>query len=448
MDERYKQQTGGDNGVIKELMTLSASDTEADITIELLESTKRTIQSVEMAIWLRESIGELSGAESLSIDATAGPSGAAIDVELTGRNLLDLRRSAAEVKAALVVFDGVHDVRDTFNAGAPELDIRITREGEALGLGQVELARQVRQAFFGAEIQRVQRGRNEVRVYVRFPKQHRATLDSLKTMWIELPDGRKVPFEVVGVARESTGVSTINRFNRQRVVNVRADVNKSLVEPGKVNDLLRKDVFPRLMAQYPGVNFRFSGEAKAQAETSATLQLGIFVVMIMIYAALAIPLKSYGQPLLIMSAIPFGVVGALLGHLFLGKEVNILSIIGMVGLIGIVVNDSLVLVDYINHRIAEGTQWREAVMQAGMRRFRAVVLTSLTTFMGLLPIQLETSIQAQFVKPMAISVAFGVLFATLVTLFLVPILFFVANDLKRLLSVGRISIRHQSDQSA
>jgi len=448
MDERYRQQTGGDTSVIKELMTLSASDTEADITIELLESTERTIQSVEMAIWLRESIGELSGAQSLSIDATAGPPGAAIDVELTGRNLHDLRRSAAEVQAALAVFEGVHDVRDTFNAGAPELDIRITREGEALGLGQVELARQVRQAFFGAEIQRVQRGRNEVRVYVRFPEQHRTTLNSLKTMWIELPDGRKVPFEVVGVARESTGVSTINRFNRQRVVNVRADVNKSLVEPGKVNDMLRREVFPRLMAQYPGVNFRFSGEAKAQADTSATLQLGILIVMIMIYAALAIPLKSYGQPLLIMSAIPFGVVGALLGHLFLGKEVNVLSIIGMVGLIGIVVNDSLVLVDYINHRIAEGTQWREAVMQAGVRRFRAVVLTSLTTFMGLLPIQLETSIQAQFVKPMAISVAFGVLFATLVTLFLVPILFFVANDLKRLLSVGRISIRHQSDQSA
>ena len=436
MDERYKRETGGEIGAVKELMTLSSSDTEADITIELLDSTERSIQSVEMAIWLREYMGNLAGVQSLSIDANAGPSGSPVDVELTGSNLQNLRSSAAEVKTALALFDGVFDVRDTFNAGAPELDIRITSEGESLGLGQVELARQVRQAFFGAEIQRVQRGRNEVRVYVRFPEHHRTSLDSLNTMWIEIPDGRRVPFDVVGKAIESTGVSSINRFNRQRVVNVRADVNKSLVEPGKVNEMLRREVLPKVIAQYPGVSFRFSGEAEAQADSTATLQLGIAVVLIMIYAALAIPLKSYGQPLLIMSAIPFGIVGALLGHFLLGKEISVLSVIGMVGLMGIVVNDSLVLVDYINHRIEEGTQWREAVLQAGVRRFRAVVLTSLTTFMGLLPIQLETSIQAQFVKPMAISVAFGVLFATLVTLFLVPILFYVANDLKRILSAG------------
>ncbi|MBE9540036.1 MAG: efflux RND transporter permease subunit, partial [Proteobacteria bacterium] len=271
-----------------------------------------------------------------------------------------------------------------------------------------------------------------VRVYVRFPEHRRATLDALKTMWIRLPDGRSVPFDVVGKVHERTGVSSINRFNRQRVVNVRAHVNKSLIEPGEVNKTLRNEILPRIIAQYPDVSFRFRGEAEAQADSSATLLLGAIFVLLMIYAALAIPLKSYGQPLLIMSAIPFGIVGAFLGHFILGKEISILSVIGMVGLTGIVVNDSLVLVDYINHRIDEGAQWRDAVMQAGVRRFRAVVLTSVTTFMGLLPIQLETSLQAQFVKPMAISVAFGVLFATVVTLFLVPVMFFVANDLKQL----------------
>lgn len=432
MEERYQQETGIGSGVITELMTLSSTDNEADITIELVDSTARDITSVEMALWLREALGTLPGIQSMSIDANAGPPGSAVDVELRGRNLENLRNSASEVKAALAAFDGVSDIRDTFNSGAPELDIRITREGEALGLGQVELARQVRQAFFGAEIQRVQRGRNEVRVYVRFPEHRRASLDSLKTMWIETPGGQKVPFDVVGTVHARTGVSTINHFNRQRVVNVRAEVNKSLVEPGKVNGALREKILPAVLAQYPDVNFRFRGEAEAQEDSSATLLLGVIVVLIMIYAALAIPLKSYAQPFLIMSAIPFGIVGAFLGHFILGKEINVLSVVGMVGLTGIVVNDSLVLVDYINHRIEQGAHWRDAVMQAGVRRFRAVILTSVTTFMGLLPIQLETSIQSEFVKPMAISVAFGVLFATLVTLFLVPVLFFVANDLKRL----------------
>jgi len=432
MNDRYTKQSGIATGGVKELMTLSATDTSAVITIELVDSTERNITSVVMAGWLREGLGDLAGIQSLSIDANAGPSGAAVDVELRGADLENLRNSAREVKAALAIFNGVSDIRDTFNSGAPELDIRITREGESLGLGQVELARQVRQAFFGSEIQRVQRGRNEVRVYVRFPEHRRTTLDALNTMWIRLPDGRTVPFEVVGKAHERTGVSSINRFNRQRVVNVRADVNKSLIEPGEVNKTLRNEILPRITAQYPDVSFRFRGEAEAQQDTSATLLLGMIAVMLMIYAALAIPLKSYGQPLLIMSAIPFGIVGAFLGHFILGKEISVLSVIGMVGLTGIVVNDSLVLVDYINHRIDEGAQWRDAVMQAGVRRFRAVVLTSVTTFMGLLPIQLETSLQAQFVKPMAISVAFGVLFATVVTLFLVPVMFFVANDLKQL----------------
>ncbi len=433
MNDRYKVEAADDTDVIEELMTLSTTDNEATITIELLDSTKRNITSVEMAGWLREGIGELAGIQSLSIDAVAGPSAVPVDVELSGRSLDNLRRVANEVKTALAGFTGVSDIRDTFNSGAPELDIRITREGESLGLGQVELARQVRQAFFGAEIQRVQRGRNEVRVYVRFPKHRRASLDSLNSMWIRLPDGNKVPFAVVGEVHERTGLSTINHFNRQRVVNVQADVNKSLVEPNEVNKTLRNEILPRIIEKYPDVSFRFRGEAEAQEETSNTLFLGVVVVLIMIYAALAIPLQSYSQPVLIMSAIPFGIVGALLGHYMLGKPVNVLSVVGMVGLIGIVVNDSLVLVDYINHRIAEGAHWREAVVQAGVRRFRAVILTSVTTFMGLLPIQLETSLQAQFVKPMAISVAFGVLFATVVTLFLVPILFFVAKDLKILL---------------
>ena len=309
----------------------------------------------------------------------------------------------------------------------------MTAEGEVLGLGSVDLARQVRQAFFGAEVQRVQRGRHEVRVYVRLPAADRAQVGSLQALWIRLPDGRQVPFSVVGEARELTGLSVINRIDRKRVVNVQADIDKLVVAPGKVTHLVVNDLLPQLLNKYPGIDYSLGGEAEAQAETSSVLAPAFGVVLLVIFGALAIPLKSYVEPLLIMSVIPFGIIGAIIGHVLLGKDVSILSIIGIVGLVGVVVNDSLVMVDFINHYIDEGHEWRSAVMEAGPMRFRAVILTSLTTFLGLLPIQLETSIQSEFVKPMAISIAFGVIFATAVTLILVPVIYFIAKDIERLL---------------
>ena len=270
-----------------------------------------------------------------------------------------------------------------------------------------------------------------MRVYVRLPIDERTQIDSLQALWIRLPDGRKVPFSTVGEATELTGLSVIKRIDRRRVVVVQADVNKLLVEPGEVTHLLKKDVLPQLLQKYPGIDYHLGGEAEDEAATSSALGYALILVLLMIFAALAIPLKSYIEPLLIMSVIPFGIIGAIGGHLILNNDLSILSIIGIVGLIGVVVNDSLVMVDFINHYIDEGHDWRTAVMRAGPMRFRAVILTSLTTFLGLLPIQMETSIQSQFVKPMAISVAFGVLFATFVTLILVPVLYFIAKDIER-----------------
>jgi multidrug efflux pump subunit AcrB len=288
----------------------------------------------------------------------------------------------------------------------------------------------VRQAYFGAEVQRVQRGRDEVRVYVRLPAEDRAQLGSLQSLWIRLPDGGKVPFPVVGEAREQTGLSTIDRIDRKRVVFVRADVNKRMVEPGEITRVLKAEVLPQILQDYPGVSYTFGGEVEAQEETSRSLAFGLVIILIMIYGALAIPLKSYVEPMLIMSVIPFGIIGAIIGHFILGKDLSILSVIGIIGLVGVVVNDSLVMVDFINHYIDEGHDWRSAILEAGPRRFRAVILTSVTTFLGLLPIQMETSIQSEFVKPMAISIAFGVIFATVVTLILVPVLYHIAKDLE------------------
>lgn len=433
MDQRYREETGSERGVIREMLTLSTSDTESELWLDLLPSEQRTVSSVTMAGWLREALGELSGIQSLIVDANAGPGGSPVDVELSGSNLQQLRAAARELKLALTRFDGLSDIRDTFDAGGPELDIQVTAEGEALGLAQVELARQVRQAFFGAEVQRVQRGRHEVRVYVRLPAQQRQSLDALHSLWIDVPGRGKVPFDVVGTAEERSGVSVINRFNRQRVVNVLSDLDKSRLEPGEVNSQIVREVLPPILAKYPTVSHRLGGQAEQQAESTSSLGLGFIAILVMIYAALAVPLRSYGQPIIIMAVIPFGLTGAVMGHFILGSDVSILSMIGMIGLTGIVVNDSLVLVDHINHRLSEASEsWQQAVLNGAVRRFRPVVLTSITTFIGLLPIQLETAIQAQFVKPMAISVAFGVLFATFVTLVLVPVLYFVGHDIRRL----------------
>lgn len=432
VNQQYKDETAYENDLIEFISTVSEKDTEAAFRASLIPSTEREISSIKIANRWREAIGELPGVKELSFNANAGPGGSAIDIQLQSDNLDELRLAADAIANALRRFDGVFDVRDTFGAGGPEANIVVTPVGESLGLGQAELARQVRQAFFGAEIQRVQRGRHEVRVYARFPEQERKALDSLASMWVRLPDGTEVPFSVVGRVQEQTGISTINRVDRNRIVNVRADINKAAVEPGKVLSRIETTVFKELKSQYPSVDFVMEGETKDQAENTQALLLGSVIVLVMIYAALAIPLRSYGQPLYIMSVIPFGFVGAILGHFLTGKSLSILSIIGIIALSGIVVNDSLVLVDHINQRIRDGAEKLEAVFHAGERRFRAVILTSITTFVGLAPLLLETSIQAQFLIPMATSVAFGVMFATTVTLILVPVLFFVIHDIKTL----------------
>ncbi|MFT5574950.1 MAG: multidrug efflux pump subunit AcrB [Bermanella sp.] len=433
VNQRYRQESGESRDVIVDLETLSVSDDRAELWAALLPSEDRNIDSVTMAQWWREAIGPLPGIKELSFDAKAGPGGGVdLDVALESENLDELRLAAEDLKQELQQVSGVFDIRDTFGAGAPEVDVRIKPAGELLGLGQTEIARQVRQAFFGAEIQRFQRGRHEVRVYARLPIKERDTLKTLQNLWINLPSGERVPFADVAEARYSSGISNIKRVDRKRVVNIQTGIDKARIEPDEVVDKLRRELLPALKERHPSISYRFAGQVEEQQQDTRELKTKGALVLLIIYAALAIPLKSYIQPLFIMSAIPFAVVGAILGHWISGHSFSFLSLVGVIALAGVVVNDSLVLVDFINQKVDSGMEKLEAVVEAGQARFRAVVLTSLTTFLGLLPIQLETSIQAQFIKPMAISVGYGILFATGVTLFLVPILFFVARDISLL----------------
>lgn len=434
VNQRFRKATGEDRDVIEHIYVLSIKDTEATMQAALIPSAQRTISSVELAQWWREETGLLPGIRDLTLRATAGPGGNALDIKLESDDLVVLRKAASELKQMLASYDGVRDIRDTLGTGEPEVEIEITAEGIAQGLGQVELARQVRQAFYGAEVQRIQHGRHETRVYARLTEQERSTLQTLQNLWIRLPNGNDVPFAAVATAKPKSGISTIHRINRQRVANVIADIDKSRVEPDRLLASLEAEALKTLGERYPNLRYRFGGQAEEQSDSLHELLLGTLLTLVMIYAALAIPLKSYGQPLLIMAAIPFGIVGALIGHLLFGLSLSILSMIGIVALAGIAVNDALVLVDFINQEKAEGRDVHDAIMAAGARRFRAVLLTSSSTFIGLLPIQLETSMQAQFLKPMAISIGCGVLFASAITLVLVPVLFFVVEDVRRAFS--------------
>lgn len=433
VNARYREESGDSRDVIVDLETLSEADDRAELWAALLPSEERNIDSVTMAQWWREAIGPLPGIKELSFDAKAGPGGGIdLDVALESNDLEELRQAAQYLKNELLQVEGVFDIRDTFGAGAPEVDVRIKPAGELLGLGQAEIARQVRQAFFGAEIQRFQRGRHEVRVYARLPIEERDTLKTLQDLWINLPNGERVPFSHVAEAQYKSGISSIKRVDRKRLVNIQTGVDKGRIEPDEVVAKLNSDILPVLQEKFPGINYRFAGQVEEQQQDTRELQTKGALVLMMIFAALAIPLKSYIQPLFIMSAIPFAVVGAILGHWISGHSLSFLSLVGVIALAGVVVNDSLVLVDFINQRVADGMEKLNAVVEAGQARFRAVILTSLTTFLGLLPIQLETSIQSEFIKPMAISVGYGILFATGVTLFLVPILFYIARDISLL----------------
>jgi multidrug efflux pump subunit AcrB len=407
-----------------------------EVNLQLAPSELRSVRSAEIADRWRALTGPVPDAIELVFTASLFSTGDPISIELRGPDLAGLRSAADALKAALAAYPGVRDVADSFREGKQELSLRIRPSAEALGLSQADLARQVRQAFYGDEAQRIQRGRDEVRVMVRYPESERRSLGDVEAMRIRLPDGTAVPFSAVAEAELGRGYAAIRRTDRQRTLTVTADVDTRLANANDVLASLRAGALPAILADHSGLQYALEGEQREQGETLANMRRGFLLALIMIYALLAVPLKSYAQPLLIMSAIPFGVVGAVAGHALLGKSLSMLSIIGIVALSGVVVNNALVLVDWVNERRRAGEPLDHAIRGAGVARFRPVLLTSLTTFVGLVPIVLETSVQAQFLIPMAISLAFGVLVSTVVTLVTVPVLYRIGADLRASLARG------------
>ena len=314
-----------------------------------------------------------------------------------------------------------------------EIQLALKPQADALGITLQQLGQQVRFGFYGAEVQRIQRDDEEIRVMVRYLKTERRSIEHLENMRVRAPNGQDVPFEEVATFVIGKGFDSIIRVDGKRSVTVTGVVDKAVMDPSEITGEIIDNVMPTLLERYPNVEFQLQGNAKEQDDATFSLLQGFFFALFAIYALLAIPLRSYSQPLIIMSVIPFGIVGAIVGHWVLGMAVSVLSICGIIALSGVVVNDSLIMVDFVNRARKEGLSLMEAAISAGTQRFRAIILTSLTTFMGLMPIVFERSLQAQIVIPMAISLAFGILFATVITLLLVPALYLILNDLKNVL---------------
>lgn len=384
------------------------------------EQRESDIGSRELVKEWRQLIGVIPGAESLTFRAEIGRSSNPIDIQLSGNSITTLQTVAEQIKQRLATYPSVFDIADSMSDGKEELQIELTEQGLALGLNRVDVSRQVRNSFFGVQVQRIQRGRDDVRVMVRLPIDERRSVADLKDILIQTPNGGRVPLSHVATLVPDQSPSTITRIDRYRTLNVSADVEKTDTNMTVLQADL-KTYLDELVQQYPGVSHSLEGEAKEQRESFGSLLWGMVFVFFVIYGLLAIPFKSYLQPLVVMSIIPFGMIGAVIGHWIMAMELTIMSLLGMLALIGVVVNDSLVLVDFINKKRSEGLDLMEAVKTAGVARFRPVMLTSLTTFIGLMPLLFEKATQAQFLIPMAVSLGFGIIFATFITLLLVPV---------------------------
>lgn len=446
--EKYTDPATGQSMIVNILSSVGSGGRSngshlARVQMETVPRQDRTIAfSVsEMNNEWRRMSGPIPGAESINFRASFFRAGDPIDFQFSGNSLDTLNAVGEEVKKRLATYPGVFEIADSLSDGKEELQIELSAQGYLVGLTRNEIVRQVGQAFKGLQAQRIQRGRDDVRVLVRFPIGERRTIAALNEMLITAPNGRQIPLANVADMKPGRGPSQITRIDGYRVLNVTADVDK---ENTNMVVLLAdlQDYVDALLVKYPSITYIMEGEQARQAETFGSLGLGIVIVLFVIYCLLALPLKSYVQPILVMSIIPFGIIGAIVGHWIMGQTITILSVLGLMALIGVVINDSLILVDFVNqrHRTA-GESLLSAVERSGVVRFRPVMLTSLTTFFGLFPLLIDQSSSAQFLVPMAISLGFGILFATIITLILIPVNIMIADDVARYLKARVSDIR-------
>jgi multidrug efflux pump subunit AcrB len=416
--------------VMQHVIIISNSVSSATAAIEMNRDVPSQLDTDILTNYLIDYVGDMPGLKNISFSSGFQIGGSPIAFQLVSKNPAQLTAAANELEEQLRTYSGLINIKNEAVNNKDELKLSLKPRAEVMGLSLMDVSNQVRYAFYGSQAQRMQRGNDEVRVMVRYPEEERISIGDLENLYIKTSQGDLVPFETIAEFTQQPAYSRINRIEGERSVSVSADIIESQVEPGQIVEQLESEYFPMLFQRYPEVGFRADGGTQEQRDIIQDMIRGLILAIFGIYALLAIPLRSYTQPLIIMGVIPFGVVGAIFGHWLLGIPLNFLSFLGIIALSGVVVNDSIVVVDFINTAKSEGKDLLSAVQYAGAARFRAILLTSLTTFFGLIPILSETSMQAQFLIPMATSLAFGIVFATIITLIFIPCLYVILEDIK------------------
>lgn len=422
-------ETSSEAGPPGTAMRNSKSSNVGQMVIQLVSSDQRDVSAAQIESMVRERIIDLPNIEKLAFQSSLIGEDADIEVELTHPEEATLNEAAEELKDILKAINGTKEVSDSYEPGKNEYVFKLNQEGYAVGLTPALLGEQLRSAYFGLEAERFQRGRSEVIVYVRYPKDERENLDALAQTRIRLPSGQEVPLSSVADVTEQVGYSSIQTVNGRQIVSVTADVDYAVLTPNDVLTELQATILPELQNKYNGLSYSFEGESRDQKEDMASLGRNMLTALLLIYVLLGAQLKSYVQPIVIMLAIPFGVIGATWGHFLLGHDLSFISMFGIVALTGVVVNDSVVLMDYLNQQRLEGNNMYDSTIAAIKRRFRPILLTTVTTSLGLLPMLLETSMQAQFLIPMVISLATGILFSTFVILLFIPSVLMIKVDI-------------------
>ncbi len=431
--EELISENGGDmlsKGIYSEV-----SENEVKIRTYLTDPDIRPLSTKEVTDLWRERSGHIDGLENLQfMSDSGGPgAGAALTVELSHDNTQILEKAAISLAQSLSEFPKTQDINDGTAQGKRQFDFTMTDLGYTLGLTPAEVGRQVRSAFYGSEAFKQQRGRNEIRTLVLLPEEERNSAYFFRNMMIKAPNGSFVRLYDVVEAKQGRAYTTIHRREGRRVVTVEADVNPPS-EANKIIASITSDTLPALQRLYPGLSYSFEGQQADMRESLQSLFIGMFAILFVMYGILAILFSSYSQPFMIMIAIPFSIVGAIIGHFIMGFPMSIVSMFGIIALAGVVINDSLILIDLINTKRKEGLEVFESVVTAAQQRFRPIILTTLTTFVGLAPMMFETSRQARFLIPMAISLGYGIIFATFLTLILIPSLYMINEDIKRVIN--------------
>ncbi len=428
--EYTEKQTGNIQVVQNIVKRIGPGTSNATLTVNLLPGESRDFPSDEINTAIRERVGKINGIESLTFGSNSGFGGSPVAVSLLGNDISELKAAKEELRQALISNPLLKDISDNDPAGIKEIQIQLKDKANILGLNLQSVMGQVRSGFFGFQAQRFQRGQDEIRVWVRYDKSNRTSIKHLDDMWINTPTKNKVPFSEIATYKIVRGEVAINHLEGKREIQVTADLKSIGESASDILDNIKEEIIPEIVSKYPTVSALYEGQNREAKKTIDSVKIVGPIILILIYMIIAFTFRTYSQPLLLIIMIPFSLIGVVWGHFFHGFQVNILSWLGIIALVGIMVNDGLVLIGKFNLYLKEGMKYDEALLQAGKSRFRAIFLTTLTTIAGLAPLLLEGSRQAQFLKPMAISISYGIGIATVLTLVMLPLLLSVSNSIK------------------